>query len=62
MHTPEQLGDVLDKRGKCIAREKAMLINAFLNEYGEHATWEEWLEYLHTQHQLKRFEWIFFVD
>lgn len=62
MHTPEQMGDVMEKRGRCVAREKAGVITAFLNECGEHATWEEWLDFLHKQHQLKGFEWTLSVD
>jgi hypothetical protein len=41
MHTLEQMSDVMEKRGRCIARVKAVVITAFLNEYGEHANWEE---------------------
>ena len=57
MPTPEQMGDLMEKQARCIARQKAVVITAFLNECGEHATWEEWLGFLYTQHQLKGFEW-----
>jgi len=62
MHTLGQMGDVMEKRGGGIALEKAVVITAFLNEYGEHANWEEWLDFLHTQHQVKVFKWTLSVD
>ena len=62
MHTPEQIGDVMEKQARCIARQKAVVITAFFNEYGERATWEEWVGFLDTRHQLKGFEWTLSVD
>ncbi len=62
MHRPVEMGDLMDKWKKCTAREKAVVITAFLNECGEHATWEEWLDFLHKHHQVKGFEWTLFVD
>ncbi len=62
MHTREQMGDVMEKWERCIAREKAVVVTAFFNECGEQATWEERLKFLHTKHQLKGFEWTLSVD
>jgi hypothetical protein len=41
--------------------KKAEVIATFLNEYGEHATWEEWITFLH-KHQVNSFEWTLSVD
>ena len=57
MHIPSQDDDPMEKWKKCTAREKSVVIKAFLDEFGEDVTWEEWLGFLHTQHQLKGFEW-----
>lgn len=57
MHKPEQIGGVRDKQERFSARDKALVINVFLSECGEDATWEDWLDFLHKQHQLKGFEW-----
>jgi hypothetical protein len=55
-------GDAMEKWKRCTAREKALVITAFLNECGEHAAWEEWLDFLNERQQLKSFEWIFSGD
>ena len=56
MQTPQQ-DDALLK--KC--RKRSKVIAAFLNEYGEHASWEEWCAFLHER-QAKGFEWTIFLD
>ena len=61
MHN-EQIDDVREKWRRCTVRDKSMVINDFLCECGEDATWEDWLNFLHTQHQLKGFEWILSVE
>jgi hypothetical protein len=57
MHAPSQDDDLLEKWKNCTAREKSVVIKAFLNEYGEDATWEQWLAFLHSKQQVKAFEW-----
>jgi hypothetical protein len=56
MHTQSQDDAHLDKWRESTAREKAEVIAAFLNEYGEHANWEDWRTFLHKR-QAKGFEW-----
>jgi hypothetical protein len=62
MHTPAELDDIMEKWKKCKARDKSIVIAAFLNECGEHATWEDWLAFLHKYRQVKGFEWTLSVD
>ncbi len=61
MRTPEGMNVISEKWAMSIARKKAVVITAFLNEYGEHATWEEWRSFLH-EHDAKGFEWTHSVD
>lgn len=61
MHTPARMDDFSEKWEKCTASEKAVVITAFLNEYGEHATWEEWCSFL-KEHHARGFEWTRTVD
>jgi hypothetical protein len=42
-------------------REKLLVITAFLNDYGEHATWEKWCSFLQKQ-QANGIEWTHSVD
>ena len=56
MHTPPQ-DDALLK--KC--RKRSEVIAAFLYEYGEQATWEDWRTFLHER-QAKGFEWTNSLD
>jgi hypothetical protein len=63
MYTPSQNdNDLLVRWEKYTAREKSVVIAAFLRECGEHATWEQWLKFLHKHHQVKAFEWTLSVD
>ena len=43
------------KSKEITAREKREVIVTFLYEYGEHASWEDWCEFL-DNHQVKGFE------
>ena len=61
MHTPLQDETLLDKWRESTAREKSEAIAAFLNEYGEQASWEDWLTFLHKC-KAKGFEWTNSVD
>ena len=61
MRTPARMVGFYEKCKKCTASEKAVMITAFLNEYGEHATWEEWCSFL-QEHHAKGFEWTRSVD
>jgi hypothetical protein len=47
---------------KCTAREKSVVIKAFLDECGEDTTWEQWLVFLHRKQQVNIFEWTRLVD
>ena len=49
MDTPSQDDALLDKWRESTAREKSEAIAAFLNEYGEHANWEDWRTFLHRR-------------
>ena len=61
MHTPSQNDAPLENWRQCTKRERAEIITAFLGEYGEHASWEEWRVFLH-EHHAKGFEWTQSVD
>ncbi len=61
MLTPAGIDDVSEKWKIMTVREKSLVIAAFLNEYGEHATWEEWCSFL-QEHQAKGFEWTHSAD
>ena len=61
MLTPAGIDDVLEEWKIMTVREKSLVIAAFLNEYGEHATWEEWRSFLQKR-QANGFEWVQFVD
>jgi len=61
MHTSSQDDTLLKKWRERTVREKTKVIAAFLNEYGEHANWEEWLAFL-RKHQANGFEWTNSVD
>ena len=61
MRAPMQEDTLLDKWRESTAREKAEAIAAFLNEYGEHAHWEDWRAFL-QERQAKGFEWTNFVN
>jgi len=61
MQTPSQDEVLMEKWRVRTAREKAEVITAFINEYGEHATWEEWRDFL-RERQAKGFEWTESVD
>jgi hypothetical protein len=55
MQTPAQ-DEVLDEKKwrELTAPEKSKILTTFLNEYGEHGSWEEWRDFFH-KHQLKDF-------
>ena len=61
MHTPSQNDVPLEKWRQCAKRQRSEIITAFLSEYGEHASWQEWRSFLHD-HQVKGFEWTESVD
>lgn len=61
IYTPSKDDVLLEKWRGRTTREKSEAITAFLNEYGEHASWEEWRAFLH-KHQAKGFEWAHSVD
>ncbi len=61
MHTPPRKDELLDKWRRRTLRERAEVITAFLDQYGEHASWEEWRDFLH-KNQAKGFEWAQSVD
>lgn len=61
MLTPAGIDDVLEKWKVKVIREKSVMIATFLNEFGKHATWEEWHSFLHN-YQSKYFEWTHSVD
>ena len=61
MRTPTGIDDFPEKWEECTVQEKSLLIKEFLNEFGEHATWEEWCSFL-KEHQIDDFEWAKFVD
>ena len=52
---------LLEKWRERTVRKKTEVIAAFLNEYGEHADWEEWIYFLH-KHHVNGFEWTRSVD
>ncbi len=56
MHTQEQMDGIVGKWKQCTVREKTEMIAVFLNECGEHTNWEDWVTFLHTQHQENSFE------
>lgn len=56
MQTPEQMDDHIEKWRELSTRGKAEAITVFLNECGEHITWDQWRAFLHN-HQVKGFEW-----
>ena len=56
MQTTPQDDALLNKRSK-----RSGVIAAFLNEYGEQATWEDWRTFLHER-QAKGFEWTNSLD
>ena len=47
MHTPPRKDELLDKWRRRTLRERAEVITAFLDQYGEHASLEEWRDFLH---------------
>lgn len=60
MHIPEKTDtsvDITDRWRECTVREKTEVIANFLNECGEHATWQEWRAFLH-KHNTEGFEWM----
>lgn len=62
MFTRKQPDVLSENRRECTSRGKAEVITRFLNECGEHATWEEWLSFLHKHHHVKGFDWTFSID
>ncbi len=54
--------DLFVRWEKYTAREKSVVIAAFLSECDEHATWERWLTFLQRKQQMKAFEWTLSVD
>lgn len=62
MLKPDHTDVVTNKWKDCSARQKAEVITRFLNECGEHATWEEWRAFLHKHHHELEFEWIRTID
>ncbi|MCP4338746.1 MAG: hypothetical protein GY799_07620 [Desulfobulbaceae bacterium] len=61
MDTPSQKDTPLENWRQCTKRERSEIITAFLYEYGEHASWEEWRGFLH-ENEAKGFEWTRSVD
>jgi len=61
MRTPARIVEFSEKGKKSTASEKGVVITAFLGEYGEYATWEEWCSFL-QEHHAKGFEWTLSVD
>ena len=61
MRTSSKDDALLEKWRETTAREKSGVFTAFLNEYGEQATWEEWVAFL-REHQTNGFEWTHSVD
>jgi hypothetical protein len=61
MLTPAGIDDVSEKWKIMTVREKSLAITAFLNKYGEHATWEEWCSFL-QENETKCFEWTQSLD
>jgi hypothetical protein len=55
------IDDVSEQSKMMNVREKSLVITAFLKEYGEHATWEEWCSFL-QERQVTGFEWTGSVD
>lgn len=45
------------ERSKHPVRIKSAILAEFLEEYGEHAGWDEWLDFLKERPELKGFEW-----
>lgn len=56
-----RIDNVSDKWAMSTIREKGVVITAFLNEYGQNATWEEWCAFL-REYRVKGFEWVHLVD
>jgi hypothetical protein len=62
MHTPTQDEVLHEKKwSERTTSEKSEILSAFLNEFGENATWDEWRDFL-QKYQVKGFEWIHAVD
>jgi hypothetical protein len=62
MCTPSKDDDLMERWKNCTVREKSVVIKTFLHEYGEDATWEQWLAFLQKKQQVKGFDWTELVD
>lgn len=56
MLVPSGIDDVSRTKIVLNIRERTAVISTFLKEYGEYATWDEWLYFLHER-EVKGFEW-----
>lgn len=58
MLIPQQENDLMAERMLYLSRNKEEVITAFLKECGEHANWEDWLNFLQERAEVKEFEWV----
>lgn len=57
MVTPAQMDELITKLGLPPALKKTEVYAEFFKEYGEYATWEEWLIFLQERPELEGFDW-----
>jgi hypothetical protein len=50
------MDDFTDKWEECTVQEKSLLIKAFIDEFGENATWKDWCAFL-QRHNLEAIDW-----
>jgi|GEM_PF-2958360 len=58
MLTSEQMDALIAEWKVDEVREKSKVLKEFLREYGEHASWEEWVAYLTDRPGLRGFDWV----
>lgn len=57
MHTSEKIDKLIAEWKLLPASDKQVVLAEFLKEYGEHASWEEWLTFLKEKPELEGFQW-----
>jgi hypothetical protein len=57
MLTAKQMDDLISEWRLLSRQKKSALLADFIEQYGEHAEWEEWIKYLQERSELDKFEW-----
>ncbi len=57
MLTAKQMDDLISEWRLLSIRKKSALLAEFIEQYGEHAEWEEWVKYLQERAELEEFDW-----